>query len=482
MYRLVLYGLIALTLVSFILTMTGNLRYEWEILAMIYSLASLLLSSYVSNLVFSKVFKVPVNVESFLITALILFLILSPASSPKELAIIALAGAIAMASKFLLAPSRKHIFNPAAFSAFVLYVTGLGGAVWWVGDPTMIPFIGIVGALVIRKIRRFWMFAAFACAWLVSVSLTGVHFGAIFLNPSALLSAIGPTLFFGTIMLTEPMTTPGTRKLHIAYGALAGVLLNVSFKIGPIVLIPEIVLMISNVLSYVTSVRKKFSMSLVERKEISKNVHEFIFNPDGRFSFKSGQYLEWTLPHKRPDVRGNRRYFTIASSPTEGTIKLGVKFNNPPSSFKKHLLEMERGSSIFAGQLGGDFVLPRDKSKKLVFLAGGIGVTPFRSMVKYLLDKEEKRDITLFYAAKSEEEVAYKELFSEAKDKIGLKVRYIVGQVVTKEFIEREVKDFKNHVYYISGPEAMVTAFKKMLSAIGVPKLKIITDYFPGFT
>ena len=137
-----------------------------------------------------------------------------------------------------------------------------------------------------------------------------------------------------------------------------------------------------------------------------------------KLKFKPGQYLEWTLPHEKIDNRGMRRYFTIASSPTEKDMIMGVKFYDKPSSYKQSLISLENQGIVVASQLAGDFTLPKDKNKKLIFIAGGIGVTPFRSMIKYLIDNNEKRDIVIFYSNKSFADIAYKEIFDEAAKKL----------------------------------------------------------------
>src|SRR5690606_33578640 len=156
---------------------------------------------------------------------------------------------------------------------------------------------------------------------------------------------------------------------------------------------------------YIVSPKYKLLLTLKEKVQLAPSIYEFIFSKNIAFTFTPGQYLEWTLPEKSADGRGNRRYFTIASSPTEEDVRLGVKMAAERSSkFKTTLVDMKEGDSLVAGQLSGDFVLPKDKNKKLVFIAGGIGVTPFRSMIQYLLTNREKRDIVLFYACSNAEE------------------------------------------------------------------------------
>jgi ferredoxin-NADP reductase len=194
------------------------------------------------------------------------------------------------------------------------------------------------------------------------------------------------------------------------------------------------------------------------------------------------------------DSRGNRRYFTIASSPTEKELRLGVKFYQNGSSFKKALAYMDDGDVIIASQLSGDFVLPKNENKKLVFIAGGIGITPFRSMIKYLIDTKQKRDIVLIYSNKTEADVVYKDIFNQASEYFNLKTIYIFtnledGQAsrigrrgfVNEKMILEEIKDWKERTFYISGPPSMVSGTEKIIKKLGLSGNHIKTDFFPGF-
>jgi ferredoxin-NADP reductase len=212
-------------------------------------------------------------------------------------------------------------------------------------------------------------------------------------------------------MLTEPQTTPPTRHLRIMYGVLVGILFGTTFNFGFLHNTPELALIVGNVFAYLVSPKQKLFLKLKEKVEVGPGIYDFIFDKDKNFNFSAGQYLEWTLAHPKSDLRGVRRYFTIASSPTEDTLRLGAKFYEPASTFKQHLMKLNVGDALVATQLSGDFTLPKDPQEKLVFIAGGIGITPFRSMVKYLKDINEMRDIILFYCNKTEDEIVYKEIF-----------------------------------------------------------------------
>jgi ferredoxin-NADP reductase/Na+-translocating ferredoxin:NAD+ oxidoreductase RnfD subunit len=493
MYRLVLYFLIILLAVAAIFGALGMLPYSP--LAIIFSTLFLVVACWIVNIVFAKIFHAQPNTESVYITALILALIITP-GLPTDTATIwflLAASVIAMASKYILAASRKHIFNPAAFA---VAVTGLAlgqYASWWVGgNLPMMAFVIVGGLLVVRKIQRFDLVLAFLAAAAASCILLAPTLDP--LDTIQKLALHTPIFFFAFIMLTEPLTTPPTRSLRIAYGVLVGAIFSPYVHIGPIYSIPELALVVGNVFAYAVSPKRKYMLTLREKREAGSNIYDFAFTPDRALSFRPGQYVEWTLAHARPDGRGNRRYFTIASSPTENDVHLGAKFYDPSSSFKKHLLAMNPGEKILAGQLAGDFTLPRNPEKKLAFVAGGIGITPFRSMVKYLTDMGEKRDVTLFYSNRTNDEISYREIFGEAEAAWGLKTVYAVTDAnqpapahngvhgrIDAELIKRTIPDYRERMFYISGTHAMVSTFKKTLAELGIPRTQIKTDFFPGF-
>jgi len=155
---------------------------------------------------------------------------------------------------------------------------------------------------------------------------------------------------------------------------------------------------------------------------------------------------------------------------------------------------MDRATPIVASQIAGDFVLPKDKTKKLVFIAGGIGITPFRSMVKYLIDTNEPRTITMLYSARTEADIAYKPVFEAARQAIGLKTIYALtgsktpltapysyGDSITAELIKEAIPDYGERFYYISGSNAMVVAMRAILTELGVRQRQIKVDFFPGY-
>jgi len=464
-------------------------------LDLVVSAAFITAVCFFSNAVFAWAFKAPSNMESVYITALILILIITPPKPFTNLLFLAFVSVVAMASKYIFAVGKKHFLNPVAVSVALVGLVANQAASWWVANLYMIPFVLIGGILVVRKIKRFDLVLSFFAV----VLLTGSVFSLI--NSQNLLSGLqralvySPMLFFAFIMLTEPMTLPPTRKMRIIYGLIVGILFVPQIHIGPLYFTPELALVLGNVFTYLVSPDKKLILKLDKIIKLAPDTYDFVFNPDQKMDFKPGQYMEITLDHPKQDSRGIRRYLTIASSPTEREFRLGVKFYNKASSFKKTLIKMKQDQEIVASQLTGDFTLPEDKNRKLVFIAGGIGITPFRSMIKYMIDKNEKRNVTLLYANWTQKDIAYKNIFDEAEKKLGVKTVYSCAKnedtlsdgrkclgLLKEQDIVEEVPDYKERLFYISGPPSMVKAFEGYLKNLNIKKKNIITDYFPGFS
>ncbi len=493
MYRLVLYGLGVMVVWALLASLLGFLSVPF--LSLLESLGLLMVFCFISNEVIAKVLKISANSESMLITALILFFVLSPPGNWSDAGVLVVASIIAMASKYILVYRKKHIFNPAAIAAVIIGVAGSGMAMWWVGNLVMLPVVLIVGFLILRKIHRFHLFFAFTLTAILGMLVMSVfqHAAVVSVLSSFLVS--WPVIFFASVMLTEPLTTPPTKKLQVVYGGLVGVLFAVPFHAGPVFSTPELALVLGNIFSFAVTPKQKLVLKLKSKIKIAQNTFNFAFESTKPLQFQPGQYAEWTLAHENPDGRGNRRYFTISSSPTEKELQIGIKIFSDSSSFKKNLAAMNVGNTITVSHATGDFLLPKDQTKKLVFIAGGIGITPFRSMIQYLLDKNEKRDIVLIYSNKTPEDVAYADVFDRAKQRLGIKVIYTIsdsssaqlatwqGRVgfVDKKLIETEVDDYRERMFYISGPFAMVECFESMLKGMKVKHKNIKTDFFPGF-
>ena len=491
MYRVVLYVLIGLVGIAIILAYFNLLHFSP--LSLLLSTAFLLMMCWAMNTVLAHVFEVPTNLESASITALILALIIDPANSPITFQFLGWAAILAMTSKYILAINNKHIFNPAAIAVVITAFVLGESASWWVGTASMLPFVLLGGVLITRKLRQEDMVLSFCVAALVCICLVTLIQGQSILNVLQLTLLQSPIFFLGFVMLTEPQTAPPTKQLRRYYGMLTGILFLPQLHIGPLYSTPELALVVSNVFSYAVSPKQKVLLTLRKKVRLAPGIIDFVFKPSQKLAFKPGQYMELTLAHPHPDSRGNRRFFTIASSPTENEVHLGIRFSERSSSFKQALYRSNNNSKIVAGQIAGDFTLPANQNEKLVCIAGGIGITPFRSMLKYLLDKQQRRDIVLFYVNRRSEDIVYKDILSAAQAELGIQVFFtltdtaavprnwsgFVGRL-NEQMIMKNVPDYNERTYYLSGPSEMVKANEQLLRRMGIDGKQIKKDFFPG--
>ncbi len=492
MYRLLLYYLIGLLIAAIGLSALGDMHYS--AIQMAISSGVLVLACWIINRVFAYIFNAPVNPESSILTGLILALIIPPTLGNFGFLFLLAASGLAIASKYILTIRQKHIFNPAAIAVVLTAFGPRQNASWWIGTAVMLPLVIIGGIMIARKVRRGYMVESFVIASTVATLVFAIvgHTSLTTSLHNMILSS--PLFFLGFVMLTEPYSSPTTKRKQIAYAVITGVLLAPQFHIGHEYTSPEIALVIGNIFTYIVSSKTKLFPMLREKIQVAQDTVEFAFIPDRKLSFEPGQYMEWTLSHEHADSRGSRRWFTLASSPTEDQLRLGIKFYDKGSSYKSAMLDMDQNTPIVAGQVAGDFVMPREKTKKLVFIAGGIGVTPFRSMVKYLVDTNEQRSVRLLYSARTEADFAYKDVFEAGRQSLGINTLYVVSDstvatsspytvtgTITREFIEQNIPDYAECMFYISGTHPMVEVLQLALHELGIPRKDVRVDFFPGY-
>lgn len=478
-YRLALYYLRFLLIAALGLSALHLLPFSFLLISL--NAGVLVGACFIANFILAKLFKTSANPESAIISGAILSLIMGPAHFPENLSALLLAGFGAMASKYFFAIRHRHIFNPAAFGALLSALVLKQGASWWVGHESLLPFVVLGGFILGQKLRRFHLILAFLLPYLALIfSTAGFSAG---LN----LFRFSPLLFFSFAMLPEPLTSPATKQSRIFFGMLTAAILFTLQKVFPSLPFSlEVSLLGSNLIFRILNPDERLLLILAAKKEIAPNVMSFWFTSQSRNKFLPGQFWEWTLPHQKTDQRGVRRFFTIASSPTENQILLTTRFSSMGSSFKTALKNLMPGEKIAVLNLGGDFVLPISKPHlKLAFLAGGIGITPFRSMLKFALDLKLDCDITLLYAARSENDLIFTKLFNNAHTAFGLKTKYLLddkGEKLDEQTIKKEITDYRDRVFYVSGPEPMVAAVTQTLRTLKIPARQIKRDFFPGYS
>lgn len=220
---------------------------------------------------------------------------------------------------------------------------------------------------------------------------------------------------------------------------------------------------------------------LVETRQETPDTRTFFFTGNPMPGWKAGQYIHYKLPHANPDDRGIERYFSISTAPHERRISVTTRFAEKGSTFKRALASLPVGGKIEADAPEGDFIVDQI-SKPLVFIAGGIGITPFRAI---LLDLERRREaikVKLLYANRNDEIVFRDELEDIRKGHFEFQIDYFIGDnKLDGNSIRRSVEKLSEARFYVSGPEPMVESMDKTLEVLGLKKEEIMNDFFPGY-
>lgn len=224
-------------------------------------------------------------------------------------------------------------------------------------------------------------------------------------------------------------------------------------------------------------------LTLIEKRQELETIISFIFKTDPPLSWKAGQFIRYHIEDPHCDERKQDRYFTIASAPYEKNIMLTTKVvPDDGSSFKKDLMGLSLGDVVEATGPGGQFVV-EDPIKQYVFIAGGIGITPFRSIILSLDYNQNPINVTLLYANRTPDFIFKEELENVRAKHPEFKIEYFVDPArIDEQAINSLIINRQSLIYYVSGPEPMVEAMEKMLYGMGIPKEQVKRDYFPGYT
>lgn len=236
----------------------------------------------------------------------------------------------------------------------------------------------------------------------------------------------------------------------------------------------------------------EFKVTLVQVREETPDSKTFIFTKPPELEFSAGQFMRWYLPHENMDDRGDIRPFSVITSPTEEALSFTTKFADPGSSFKKTLLTLIPGYEMSIRGPFGHFTLPIDPSVPVVMLGGGVGITPFRSMIKFATDTALNTPLTLLYANKTPQDIIYRTEFdSFAATNPNFKAVYTVdipddrwsGEAgrLTEDMVTKFVPNTDKTIFLICGPAGMVESYTKILTSLGVAPDRIRTENFSGY-
>ena len=238
----------------------------------------------------------------------------------------------------------------------------------------------------------------------------------------------------------------------------------------------------------------EYILQLRNKAEVAEGTLAFSLEKPADFSFKAGQTADLTLVDPpETDAEGNTRTFSIASAPWESELLFATRLRD--SAFKRCLRDMKPGTRIKLDGPMGSFNLHKNASKPAVFLAGGIGITPFQSMAREAARQKDPHQIYLFYSNRRPEDAAFfAELDALRQQNPNF---HFIGTMVEMEkskqswsgergfihaaMLKRHLPELAGPIYYAAGPPTMVAAMKEMLVKAGVDEDDVRSEDFPGY-
>lgn len=494
MYRLVLACLGTLTVFALVLSFFDLVGPEPAEIAVTLVVLSFVIAA--CDAAAQRILRLPMRIESSMVTAAILLFVLQPSLEPAGLAGIALAGLLASVSKYLIAWRGRHILNPAAFATVVVALTPLAHASWWVGTPAMSIAVAILGLAVLwrtEKIRVVLVFLLVAVGASVlrqgmQAQQASIEFDVLGAASLALLQS--PLLFLGIFMLSEPLTLPPRRNQQFVVAIVVGVLAGWPVSVLGFSLGYERALLIGNLVAFAFALRTAVRLTFRERTLITPTVNMLTFEAQGTLKFLPGQYLELDVPHRRADARGTRREFSIVSTPQDlPTLRIAYRDGGQkhPSSFKRALAAVGPGDTLAATGVWGDFVLPK-MDVPVLMVAAGIGVTPFVSQLRDGAQRGRERDAVLVYVASEAAELAFREELEATGAAVIVFTRdkpadlpghwgWAQGVRLDAEGLSRVVPDLAARHAYVSGPPRLIADLAPALAR----SRSLTTDAFAGY-
>ncbi|WP_085993390.1 FAD-dependent oxidoreductase [Oceanobacillus senegalensis] len=227
------------------------------------------------------------------------------------------------------------------------------------------------------------------------------------------------------------------------------------------------------------SVFTKRELVFLESYKESDGAFSFLFEKENDLTWEAGQHGLFTITHKK--IKNATKPFSVASAPAENVIKITTRISDQPSDFKQALLELKPGMKITMSGPLGSFHLNDDSPSLLI--AGGIGITPFRSIIKQL-EVEGNRDdkqIKLLYLD-SQKSYIYKEELDELANNATICITYLDSREHLLPEIDMFIDQYKsNGKYYIAGPKSMVESVLGYLKNNSIPKKNIKKDVLAGY-
>lgn len=236
----------------------------------------------------------------------------------------------------------------------------------------------------------------------------------------------------------------------------------------------------------------RYNVRLLHKNQVADGTLEFVLEKPTGLEYRAGQFFDIILPKPSEDARKSDYVhgFSFVTAPSEPYIAAATRMR-PDSNFKNAFKNVPDGSEITIEAVWGSFTLKKNEDAPVVYIIGGIGITPVRSMLVQATADKLERSLTLIYANRSPANAAYTKEF----EALAAKNSYFTFVPVYEdaqpgggehgridgEMVKRHVADVHNAIYYLSGPAGMVRASRDLLTELGIDEDSIRTEEFDGY-
>lgn len=222
-----------------------------------------------------------------------------------------------------------------------------------------------------------------------------------------------------------------------------------------------------------------WSVRFISKEHLASDIWVFRFTRPGGFDYLPGQYASFAFHELPQDARGQSRVMSLTSHPGDSYLEFVTRVSERPSPFKLRLSNLRTNDAMLIDAALGDLVLPRSASTPLVFVAGGIGIASYISMLTDMAVSQETRTVHLLYALRSHEEKLFGDIlnhfpFTSSKT-------FVSPSRLTDEIILHTSDNEPDALYYLSGTERFVEGLRRDLLAAGLSDMQIVFDYFTGY-
>lgn len=243
-----------------------------------------------------------------------------------------------------------------------------------------------------------------------------------------------------------------------------------------------------------TTATSAHTVPLIKREEVAEGTMAFHFARPADFQFRAGQSIDMTLLNPpETDAEGNIRTFTLAGPPFESDLMIATRMRE--TAFKRVLRKAAMGLEVKIEGPSGSFTLHRNADKPAVFLAAGIGITPFWSIIRQATYEKAPQQLYLFYSNRRPEDAPFLEqLYDTTKQNPNFHLTATMTEMdkshqewkgetgfINKEMLAKHLPTLQGPIYYIAGPPGMVAAMRRMLTEAAVDEDDIRTEEFSGY-